>query len=61
MIYVLFEYSNLLFRMQKFIFLLLLSFAYFKDPALPEHTLNVYGNASLGYYYVTIFVGHPPQ
>ena len=47
--------------MLKFIFLLLLSVACPKDPVLPEHTLPVYGNASLGYYYVELFVGHPPQ
>ena len=47
--------------MLKFIFLLLLSLATSKDPSLPEHTLPVYGNASLGYYYVDLFVGHPPQ
>jgi hypothetical protein len=41
--------------------LLLLSLVLTKDPSLPEHTLLVYGNASLGYYYVEIFVGHPPQ
>lgn len=31
------------------------------NPVLPEHTLPVYGNASLGYYFVKIYVGHPPQ
>lgn len=47
--------------MKKFIFLILLWLGVAKEPSLPEHTLPVYGNASLGYYYVTIFVGHPPQ
>lgn len=47
--------------MLNFIFLFFLSVTISKDPSLPEHTLSVYGNASLGYYYVTIFVGHPPQ
>lgn len=29
---------------------------------LPYHVLPVYGNASLGYYYVTLYVGTPdPQ
>jgi hypothetical protein len=28
-------------------------------PALPYHTLPVYGNASLGYYYVKIYLGSP--
>jgi hypothetical protein len=29
---------------------------------LPYHMLPVYGNASLGYYYVNIYVGSPnPQ
>jgi hypothetical protein len=47
--------------MNKIIFLLFLCLGYTKDPSLPEHTLPVYGNASLGYYYVELFVGHPPQ
>jgi hypothetical protein len=47
--------------MKNIIFLLFLSLFVSKDPSLPEHTLPVYGNASLGYYYVTLFVGHPPQ
>lgn len=62
MIYVSFKYSNLsVFRMQKIIFLLFVSLVISNDPSLPGHTLPIYGNASLGYYYVTIFVGHPPQ
>lgn len=38
--------------MLKLIFLLFVSLGLGKDPSLPEHTLPVYGNASLGYYYV---------
>jgi hypothetical protein len=47
--------------MQFFTFLTILTLVYSNNPSLPEHTLPVYGNASLGYYYVKIFVGHPPQ
>lgn len=32
-----------------------------KDTFLSDHILPIYGNASLGYYYVTVFVGTPPQ
>lgn len=48
--------------MQKFIFFLILAFLIeAKNPELAEHTLEIYGNASLGYYYVKLFVGSPPQ
>ena len=47
--------------MLKLTFLLFLSLVLTKNPSLTDHTLLVYGNASLGYYYVEIFVGHPPQ
>lgn len=31
------------------------------DPQLPKHVIRVYGNASLGYYYVNLYIGTPPQ
>lgn len=31
------------------------------DPLLPKHVIRVYGNASLGYYYVNLYIGTPPQ
>lgn len=30
-----------------------------QKPHLHYHTLPIYGNASLGYYYVKLFVGGP--
>ena len=47
--------------MKDILFLFFLSLVIAKDILLPNHTLPVFGNASLGYYYVTLFVGHPPQ
>lgn len=47
--------------MRKFLFTLLAAIIYASTPNLAEHSLEVYGNASLGYYYVKIFVGNPPQ
>ena len=41
--------------------ILFLTIVYSSDPSLAEHSLKIYGNASIGYYYVKIFVGHPPQ
>jgi hypothetical protein len=32
-----------------------------QDPVLERHTLQVYGNASMGYYYANIYIGYPPQ
>ena len=31
------------------------------DPQLPKHVIQVYGNATLGYYYINLYVGTPPQ
>jgi hypothetical protein len=31
------------------------------NPQLPKHVIQVYGNASLGYYYVNLYIGTPPQ
>lgn len=31
------------------------------DPHLKQHILPVHGNASLGYYYVNLYIGTPPQ
>lgn len=47
--------------MQIYILFLFLTLALCGNPNLPSHTLPIYGNASMGYYYVKIFVGHPPQ
>lgn len=30
-------------------------------PHLKQHILPVHGNASLGYYYVNLYIGTPPQ
>lgn len=30
-------------------------------PQLPRHTIRLYGNASLGYYYMNLLIGSPPQ
>ena len=30
-------------------------------PGIANHLIGVYGNASLGYYYINIYVGTPPQ
>ncbi len=32
-----------------------------QNPQLPKHIIPVYGNASLGYYYVNLYIGTPPQ
>jgi hypothetical protein len=42
-------------------YFLFLTFILTKETFLTDHILPVYGNASLGYYYVTVFVGTPPQ
>lgn len=48
--------------MQKIVFFLLLGLIInSKDPELIEHVLPIYGNASLGYYYVKLYIGTPPQ
>jgi hypothetical protein len=31
------------------------------DPQLPKHVIQVFGNATLGYYYINLYVGTPPQ
>ena len=31
------------------------------DPQLDKHIMPVYGNASLGYYYINLYIGSPPQ
>lgn len=31
------------------------------NPHLKQHILPVHGNASLGYYYVNLYIGTPPQ
>ena len=42
------------------LFLVIVAFAG-PDPQLPKHVIRVYGNASLGYYYVNLYIGTPPQ
>lgn len=42
-------------------YFLFLTFILSKETFLTDHILPVYGNASLGYYYVTVYVGTPPQ
>lgn len=32
-----------------------------KEPEISKHTVPVYGNATLGYYYINVYVGTPPQ
>ncbi len=31
------------------------------DPQLNKHIIPVFGNASLGYFYVNLYIGTPPQ
>jgi hypothetical protein len=31
------------------------------DPQLPKHIIQIYGNATLGYYYANLYIGTPPQ
>lgn len=30
-------------------------------PTLPLHQVRIYGNMSLGYYYIEVYIGTPPQ
>lgn len=30
-------------------------------PTLDSHTIPLYGNATLGYYYANLYIGTPPQ
>lgn len=43
------------------IFISLLLITTNSQPKLTTHTIPLYGNTSLGYYYTNIYVGNPPQ
>lgn len=46
---------------RSFFILYLLIIVSTSQPLLDKHILPVYGNASLGYYYVNLYIGSPPQ
>lgn len=43
------------------IVILILVESHNKDPTINKHLIPVYGNSSLGYYYINVYVGSPPQ
>jgi hypothetical protein len=49
-------------KLKKWVLLMVIVFQMLAvNPSLDRHIIPVYGNASLGYYYVNLFIGSPPQ
>jgi hypothetical protein len=43
------------------LFITFIIITHHQSPQIDNHIIPVYGNASLGYYYVNLYVGTPPQ